>query len=535
MIKKSFFSNRAAWAFISTIAGYCAILGICGCLSKVASQGADTCPSLKKLSYDISLLKGLKNIVPVLVLGSGPAGLSAALYTARENILTAVMHGDQPGGLLTDTTYVENWPGEISILGPDLIAKMQSQVSKFNVLFLNDTATRVDMSTWPFIVTTKGGITIHALTIIACTGSTPKTLGIDGEEEYAKKGSVSSCAICDAWRFKNKSVVIVGGGDSAVEEATQLATHVKDVVILVRKERMRAAQSMQERLAGYPNVSIRYSAEPIRIMGDGNDVTGVEVLNIGTGKHETVPASGVFLAIGHTPNSQLFKDAIPLSSAGHILVEGRSQKTSLGGIFAAGDVTEPIYRQGGIASGDGIKAALDALEFLRHIGFDALQIAKSKNDLLTQPGRHDAVGKDTSAPIVPKVIDDRSKQPEKAEKNDPVKVISSMSDLKTLIGNNTDRPIVIDCFTTECGSCRRLLPIFQDVAANDFSDRLVFAKVNLDLVPELGAKFLVTHVPTILALGKSEDTDNEQLVTLAKYVGFIEKTDLIEFLSALVS
>lgn len=403
-------------------------------------------------SYDLSRLNKIENLYPVVVLGSGPAGLSSAIYTSRAGYNTLVLEGNLPGGQLTQTSYVENWPGEKKILGSKLIDDLKQQAASFGAKFLNDRADAVNLKKWPFEVMTADGPKIYALSVVVATGANPRTLGIPGEKEYWGRG-VTTCAICDAPFYKGRNVIVVGGGDSAAEEAMQLATHAKSIEVLVRKDKMRASKAMQDNVAKLPNVSISYNKEIKKIIGDNNHVTGVDVYDNKSKETSSVPIDGVFLAIGHVPNTQIFKDQLNLNLDGYIDVKNRSQKTSIKGVFAAGDVEDFTYRQGGVASGSGIKAALDAEDFLKEIGITP-EILKSIKPF---------------DPTVKRSVKELT-------------VLSNKADLEKFVkGSN----VVIDFYGDTCPPCKKMMPIFEELAAE--IDNVKFAKFNIasdDLVAD---------------------------------------------------
>jgi thioredoxin reductase (NADPH) len=340
------------------------LLGLPACMG-TNNRAAMVCPA----SYDLSLLENKSPVYAVAIIGSGPAGLMAGVYAGRGKAKTIVLMGSMPGGLLTQTSHVENWPGFESILGKEVIQRTMGQARRFHAELSEDAAEKIDFSSWPYKITTEEGKTIYAMTVIIATGASPRKLEIPGETEYWGRG-VTTCAVCDAPFYKDKEVVVIGGGDSAVEEAIQLARYAKKITILVRKDKMRAAPSMQQLLKGYPHISVLYNIEPREVKGDGNEVTSVALYNSQTKQSEDYPASGVFLAIGHIPNSRIVKGKVPVDEHGYILLEGRTQQTPLKGLYAAGDVTDHRYRQAGYAAGQGIAAALDALAFLNEIGFN---------------------------------------------------------------------------------------------------------------------------------------------------------------------
>lgn len=459
---------------------------------------------LKSDNIDVGRLAGLRNIIPVAVIGSGPAGLSAAVYSARE-LPTVVFLGEMPGGLLTQTTEVENWPGEKTIMGPKLMANLQEQAEHLGAQVVVDTIEKIDLSRWPFALKTSSGLEVNALSVIVATGAAPKYLGIPGEKEYWGKG-VTACAVCDAPFFKGEDVVVIGGGDSAVEEALQLSRHVKSVTVLVRKGRMRAKESMQDRLRGYSNISVRYNVEPRRIVGDDVKVTGIELYDAAEQKTEVMPTAGVFLAIGHQPNTKLLIGELDLDENGYIELQGRSQKASIPGVFAAGDVEDHVYRQAGVAAGSGIKAALDALAFLRHIGFDE-KVSASISGRLYSP-------KSTTSDITT----DQFQQDK-----EPIAMIDSVQELDYLV-KTTQKPLVIDFYADHCTICLRMMPMLQQVA-RQMANQVTFVKVNIDEVPGVAQKYMVTSLPTIqiykdasLAVRNSKVASQAELVDLISQV-----------------
>lgn len=308
-----------------------------------------------------------QNVIPIAIIGSGPAGLTAGMYGARAGIHTVVFTGDLPGGQLTLTGSVENWPGVRNSLGYEIVSNLEEQARDFGAILIEETIDYVDFSTWPFILYTSSGEKINALSVIIATGAAPRKLGVPGELEYWGKG-VTSCAVCDCHLFKGKDVVVVGGGNAAIEEAMQLAPYAKNITILVRSDRMRAEFSMRQKLEEFHNIKVAYNKQVVKVIGDGEVMTGLEIKDSETGEVETMNVQGLFLAIGQNPNTNLFKDKLELSRFGYIILEGRSQETSVSGIFAAGDVADSEYRQAVVACGTGCMAALDAVKWLREIG-----------------------------------------------------------------------------------------------------------------------------------------------------------------------
>lgn len=311
-----------------------------------------------------------RTYIPIAIVGSGPAGASAAIYGARALVTTVCFEGSRPGGLLTQTSDVENWPAVGKLSGYDIMEKLKGQAEGFGAIFADELIANVDFSQWPYALTTEGGKTYHAFSVVIATGANPIMLEIPGESDYFGKG-VGTCALCDAAFFKDKEVIIVGGGDSAIEESIQLSAYASKVTIMVRKEKMRAAQAMQCLLRGYPNISVRYNTEVIKVNGDGKKVTSVSLLDAQTKETSEFKTDGMFLAIGHKPSTALFKGKIAMDEAGYITLNDRTQQTSVHGVFTGGDCHDHRYRQAATASGYGVAAGIDSVNFLKEIGFTA--------------------------------------------------------------------------------------------------------------------------------------------------------------------
>lgn len=308
--------------------------------------------------------------IPIVVVGSGPAGSSVAIYGARSMMTTVVFQGPKPGGLLTDTSDVENWPGVAKQRGGEIMESLKKQAEHFGAIFIDDAIVDIDLSQWPYKIKTEGEKTYYAFALVIATGASPTLLKIPGEAEYFGRG-VGTCAICDAPLYKDKEVIVIGGGDSAVEEAIQISAYAKKVTVIVRKEKMRAAESMQKMLKGYPNISTIFNTEVDKVNGDGDVVTSVTLRNNKTGEITDFRVDGVFLAIGHEPNTKLFKGKVAMDDHGYITLKDRTQITSVPGVFAAGDCQDSRYRQAVTSSGYGAAAGLDAVNFLKEIGFNS--------------------------------------------------------------------------------------------------------------------------------------------------------------------
>ena len=302
----------------------------------------------------------------VIVLGSGPAGYAAALYAARADLEPLVLKGLDAGGQLMLTTEVENYPGfPGAILGPELMDAMEKQAARFGAEMLHQTATRVDLSVRPFGVW-AGDQEWRAKTLIIATGATAKWLGVPGEDKLRGRG-VSACATCDGFFFRDKELVVVGGGDTAMEEATFLTKFASRVTIVHRRDEFRASKIMQDRALANPKISVTWDTVVEEILGDGA-VGTVRLRNVKTGETTEVRTDGVFVAIGHTPNTSLVEGQLELTDGGYIPVEEPTTKTSVPGVFAAGDVTDRVYRQAVTAAGQGCKAAMDAERLLEAAG-----------------------------------------------------------------------------------------------------------------------------------------------------------------------
>ncbi len=348
------------------------------CLSGCFSQKDDS------IHLDLASALKLENVIPVAIIGSGPSGLSAALYIARAGMKAFVFGGPTPCGQLTQTTFIENWPGREKVLGVDLMNDVKHQAEFFGACIINDTVTSVDFSQWPFTLKTEEGRELKALSVIVATGAHPKVLSIPGEKKFWGKG-VTTCAVCDAPFFGGKEVVVVGGGDSAAEQVFELAPYVKKVTVLVRGESMRAAKLMQQRMLAYDNVDIEYNKQPHGIYGDESGVKTIDIYDHKTHLVENRPIDGVFLAIGHTPNSEMFKKDLHVDELGYLVMKGRSQETSKKGVFAAGEIQDRTYRQAAVAAGEGIKAALDVTSFLYELGFNSKISQALEDNFIEKP------------------------------------------------------------------------------------------------------------------------------------------------------
>jgi len=294
----------------------------------------------------------------LIILGSGPAGYSAAIYAARANLSPVIIQGVQPGGQLTTTTDVDNYPGyKDGVQGPEMMEDLKAQAERFGTEMIWDHINEADVSVRPFkLKGDEGEYTCDAL--IVATGASARYLGLPSEEAFAGRG-VSACATCDGFFYRNQEVAVIGGGDTAVEEAIYLSNICSKVTLVHRRDALRAEKVMQDKLLATDNIEVKWDSTLDEVLGDDSGVTAMRLKSTKDGTTEEIAVHGVFIAIGHTPNTAFFKGDLAMDSAGYLLTEGKSTQTSVAGVFAAGDVADPVYRQAITSAGEGCKAALD--------------------------------------------------------------------------------------------------------------------------------------------------------------------------------
>jgi len=330
-------------------------------------QNEDT---TKRYALFLIQIKILMEVLKTLIIGSGPAGYTAAIYAARADLKPVLYTGMEPGGQLTTTTEVDNFPGyPEGIDGPTMMVQLQQQAERFGTEVRVEMIEKVELAKMPKGIHrafTAGGTELRAKTIIISTGATAKYLGLPSEQRL-RGGGVSACAVCDGFFYKGQEVAIVGGGDTAAEEATYLANICSKVTMLVRRDEMRASKAMQHRVNNTPNIDLRYNTEIEEVIGD-QVVEGLKMKNNQTQTVDEISISGLFIAIGHKPNTEIFKGQLDMDEAGYLTTEGKTTKTNLPGVFASGDVQDKDYRQAITAAGTGCMAALDAERYLQSIG-----------------------------------------------------------------------------------------------------------------------------------------------------------------------
>tara|TARA_B100000767_G_scaffold107397_1_gene102976 strand:- start:1949 stop:2890 length:942 start_codon:yes stop_codon:yes gene_type:complete len=301
----------------------------------------------------------------VLIIGSGPAGYTAGVYASRAMLEPLLIQGIEPGGQLTTTTEVENWPGDSEVQGPDLMIRMENHAKSVGCEVVSDIITNLDLSDRPFIATGDSGNTYTCDSIILATGARAKWLGLPSEEKYKGFG-VSACATCDGFFYRNEEIVVIGGGNTAVEEALFLTNFASKVTLIHRRDELRSEKILQDRLFKNPKIETLWFNEVVEVLGDKEPlgVTGIKVKNVKTGVLSTIQCKGIFVAIGHSPANELVKDVLKTHMGGYVITEPDSTETSIPGVFAAGDLTDHKYRQAVTSAGMGCMAALEAERFL---------------------------------------------------------------------------------------------------------------------------------------------------------------------------
>lgn len=464
------------------------------CLTGGCTRSDTTTP------LSLSAIRAGEEAYPLVILGGGVGGLTAALYSLQAQVPTLLLEGSKPGGALTQSHSVRNWPGIQDAPGTDIIASIKKQVLQAGATIATERVTSVDFSQWPRIIhtaSTQGPSitkTVKALSVIIATGTEPNLLGIPGEHELWGRG-VSNCAVCDGALFKNKRVVVVGGGDAAITEAAYLADIAQEVVITVRKDSFRAKDTKQrDAVLARSNVKVLYNTQLKQIHGNQHGVVSVLLHN-----NQTLGTDGVFLAIGSQPNTKLFKDQLTLDARGFITL-AKHQESSLPGIFAVGDVCDSEFVQAVTAAGDGCKAALQAIGFLKGIGYTASALSRANAlrpstnsggaEQEVRSGRQSDKESNTKKQTKPlimssskyktQVLNDARQESKSGSKEHAGTVleIKTPNDIDRLITTNK-LPVVLDVFATWCGPCQQMAPVV-DALAKKYAGKVTFVKLNIE-------------------------------------------------------
>ena len=450
-----------------------------------------------------------------LIIGGGPAGLTAATYCSRFGIPTGVIMGQEPGGALMKTGIVENWPGIISLEGKCIIDSSIKQAENAGSIILYEYVNEIIVDTYPFKVITNKN-TYYAFSIMIATGSTIKKLGCEGEEKYWGKG-VSSCAICDALLHKGKSVLVIGGGDSACEEALQLVPHVDSVYVLVRGKAMRASQAMQEKIIKNKKINILYETQLKKIIGNNEFLSNAILLNnekeyLFSDKFTNKELTGVFIAIGQFPNTNLVKDIVDINSHGLIECQGRTQQTSFPGIFCGGDVSNN-YRQAGIAAGEGTIAAIDMFNFLQNNKIDMNFYEKNKKIWFKKNNCINGVCTLSEKPIDTDVVAIDTKK--------DLKVITTKKEYDKIISENNNKYYIIDIFGSGCPACDVMKTTINQYSKKN--PKVSIYLINHEKLPFIKDLYPIRAVPTILLIKNAK--------IISKIIGSMDLKELEQWIN----
>lgn len=472
-------------------------------------------PSGVKKAFNARNFTASDNHYPVVVIGGGVGGLTASLYLSLANISHLVLEGSTEGGLLTQSLSVRNWPGYLDSPGRTISEAIKKQAQTYGATITQEELVHIDTSMWPYRLTTRNVLdpsqtrVIQALSVIVAMGAQSRYLGIPGEKEYWSKG-VTNCAVCEGSLYKDKEVCVVGGGDSAMEEASYLSSIARHVTVFVRSGGLRAVDKRKDEVLEKPNVTIVYNTVVKEIKGDGRKVTNIVIENTLTNTVETKPIDGVFLALGFIPNTQMFATKLSLTKEGYIRLFN-DQETSVPGVYAVGDIVDPLYKQAITAAGDGCRAALQAQRFLSDVGYNA------------SPG---TIAPDKAKPLV--AAETEKKQEEIAEALDTVNKEVSVSSEKIVADGTLHEyeseeqlmnalegimvPYVVDYYAPWCGPCKMITPLLQELAQKH-KGSVAFIKVNIDKLPLQAKKDAIFGVPTV-RFCKKDHSETNRLVGL---------------------
>jgi thioredoxin reductase (NADPH) len=432
----------------------------------------------------------------VVIIGSGPAGYTAAIYAARANLKPLVFEGYQmggiPGGQLMTTTDVENFPGFPSgITGPELMANMKAQAQRWGAELVTEDAIAVDFSQRPFVVRSEERA-VNAHSVVIATGATAKRLGLPSEHEFWSRG-ISACAICDGATpiFKGVDLAVIGGGDSAAEEAVYLSKYGSQVHLLVRRDALRASKTMQDRVLNHPKITVHWNTEAVDVYGEAGGMGGVRVRDRHSGDERNIKARGLFYAIGHTPNTQLFQGQLDLDDRGYIVTKPGSVETSVDGVYAAGDVQDHEYRQAITAAGTGCMAAMLAERWLSVNGL-AIEFHQSTD---SADSGHPAATEDAQPESSTEEAPEKTKEQLEAEFDITAVQHEGGYALRKLY-HESDRLIVVKYAAPTCGPCHTLKPILGKVI-DEFGDRVHYVEIDITVDPEIAESAGVMSTPTV--------------------------------------
>ncbi len=474
------------------------LLSVTGCSDFFSSKIKSS------ITFDASAVTFDKDTYPAVVLGGGVGGMTASVYLAMANVKTLLVQGSMPGGLLTQSLSVRNWPGEIELPGMAITDKLLAQARKHGVEIQSEQVVGIDTATWPYTITLSDVAdparvrTVRALSVIVAMGALSNYLGVPGEKEYWSKG-VTNCAVCEGALYKDKVVCVIGGGNSAIEEAHYLAGLAKKVYVFVRGESLRATDNRKDDLMQCTNVEFVYNHSVQKVTGDGEKVTHVTVLNNKTKEEKNYTLDGVFLAIGFRPNTAVFKNILALDESGYIKLTV-DQQTTVPGIYAVGDIVDPRYKQAVTAAGDGCRAALQAHAFLLHSHY----VAQSPASVAKEEKSTQAV--EAAVPVVR--VSEAEQDSTGIYAPGKVHEMRSVQEVTALIKNST-QPILIDFYATWCGPCRAMAPLYKRLAEL-YTGRAVLVKVNIDELGGFATHYRIQGVPTFVFM--KDGTERDRIV-----------------------
>ena len=462
--------------------------------------------------FDLGKVEFDSNTYPIVVIGGGISGLTAGIYGSQANLKTIVLEGKEIGGALSQSHSVRNWPGVEDAPGQEIADKIKTHAINSGAIVVQEVVESVDFSVWPYLIRTKqltgdqNTKTLKALSCIIAMGATPNTLKIEGEKEYFGKG-VSTCAVCDGPLYKDKIVGIIGGGNSAIEEASYLSSIAKKVYIFVRRDKFRAVGKVKDEIISRNNIEVKYNTNIKEIKGNGKKITTLVLFNNKTNESSDLPVDGLFYAIGSKPNSQIFNGQIQLDKQGYIKLK-KDQQTSKEGIFAAGDIADPVYKQAIASSGTACVASIQAQHFLDEIGYDPIKY----NQPVKQTEKVESEKKPTA--------EKESKPENKTSSGALVKEILTIEEFKSEV-LESKIPVVVDFFATWCIPCQQMLPVFKDVAKT-FENKIKFVKLNINKNMEIANELDIYSVPTFMFLKDGKEV--KRIIGGMPKDAFIEKT-----------